>query len=671
MKKAFIKQLKVKNICSFYIDNINDKFFTSLKNHPSKKFINKVLPKIQKNLNEIEMNKFYEIDNLTKVDKIKLMLNLALKKIVSKTGNSNGDFFAIQEMDKFNEPLYIKEIMNYGDVQLVGDEYDDRRYNFSIDINPHIYLYKYVEEIQLSFFLDEDNKILSGGFSWNHKQIPKSTINFDETIDKVYIDTLIKYFVNKQLYPMTLNNILDIVEYYEMNSNQKKKFSRQANITPNKKKPLDFKNVGVSDLQENWINLINKKYLSFKKMNKEEINYFENELFFSILIVSIISLGLYEELKKYFTNENPEIILNLLDKPSLIKEDPNQSPEIDFIELVKHLRITYFNEKGKKNKLNKIKTADDFFEIINKHSYFENYSFGKPIQSFEILRIDNTPLMSEFHLFDNDEELKIIYLLIIHPELFALDENTASFIDLEQLKNILFRNKITSKLSESLKTRIEDSKCEFNYNYISFLSDTSTILLIKNDTFLFETKNNLNNRKSNLYANYFWAEIYCQSRNWMRMDIEYEFSNKSIFKNSRYYRENIIILENLKFSIYDDFYGMSQIKNIVRKIDKLDNIQQSIEQLISQMRKTDQIAKKDRERKSILLAYVVATLIGFINFFAMVFTILTVENIQAGLKTENITVISIASFLAAILLSILIYFLTRELKNWRFKKRRF
>lgn len=671
MSKEFIQQLKVKNICSFYIDNINDKFFTSLKNHPSKKFINKILPKIQKNLNEIEMNKFYEIDNLTKVEKIKLMLNHSLKKIVSKTGNSDGDFFAVQEIDKFNEPLYIKEIMNYGDIQLVGDEYDDRRYNFSIEINPNIYLYKYIEEIQLSFFLDEDNKILSGGFSWNHKQIPKKIINFDEAIDKVYIDTLIKYFVNKQLYPMTLNNILDIVEHYEMNSNQKKKFSKQPNAIPNNKKPLDFKNVGVSDLRENWINLINKKYLSFKKMSKEEINYFENELFFSILIVSIISLGIYEELKKYFTNDNPEIILNLLNKPSLIKEDPNQSPETDFIELVKHLRITYFNEYGKKNKLNKIKTADDFFEAINTHSYFENYSFGKPIQSFEILRIDNTPLMSEVHLFDNDEELKIIYLLIIHPELFALDENTANFIDLEQLKNILSRNKITSKLSESLKTRIEDSKCEFNYNYISFLSDTSTILLIKNDTFLFDTKNNLHNKKSNLYANYFWAEIYCQSRNWMRMDIEYEFSNKSIIKNSRYYRENIIILENLKFSIYDDFYGMSQIKNIVRKIDKLDNIQKSIDQLISQMRKTDQASKKDRERKSILLAYVVATLIGFINFFAMVFTILTVENIKAGLKTENITVISIASLLATILLSILIYFLTREIKNWKFKKRKF
>ncbi|MEG1820935.1 MAG: hypothetical protein RR201_01690 [Malacoplasma sp.] len=416
--------------------------------------------------------------------------------------------------------------------------------------------------------------------------------------------------------------------------------------------------------------LINKKYLSFKKMTKEEINYFENELFFSILIISIISLSLYEELKKYFTNDKPEIILNLLDKPSLIKDDPNQTSEMDFIELAKYLRLTYFNEPKKKNKLKNIKTADDFFEIINKHSYFENYSFGKPIQSFEILRMDNNPLMSEFSLFDDDDKIKIIYLLVIHPEIFALDENSANFIDLEQLKDVLSRNKVTNKLSESLKSGIEDSKCELNYNYISFVSDTSTILLIKNDTFLFEENNNHKNRKSNLYANYFWSEIYCQSRNWMRINIEYEFSNKDIFKNSIYYRNKIKILENLKFNIYDDFYGMSQIKNIVRKIDKLDSIQKSIDQLISKMRKTDQMSKKDKERKNILLAYIIATIIGFINFFAMVFTILTVTDIKAGLQAENITVISIASFLAFILFSILIYFITREIKNIKSQKRK-
>ena len=40
--------IKIKNIHSFYIDNINDKFFTSLNNHPNRYFVNKVLPKIQK-----------------------------------------------------------------------------------------------------------------------------------------------------------------------------------------------------------------------------------------------------------------------------------------------------------------------------------------------------------------------------------------------------------------------------------------------------------------------------------------------------------------------------------------------------------------------------------------------------------------------------------------------
>ena len=46
-KKEF-KGLKIKNLTPFYIDEINDKFFTSLQNHPNRFFVNKVLPKIQK-----------------------------------------------------------------------------------------------------------------------------------------------------------------------------------------------------------------------------------------------------------------------------------------------------------------------------------------------------------------------------------------------------------------------------------------------------------------------------------------------------------------------------------------------------------------------------------------------------------------------------------------------
>ena len=184
-KKEF-KGLKIKNLTPFYIDEINDKFFTSLQNHPNRFFVNKVLPKIQKNMDEDELEKFVEIDNLTKNNKIKLMLNLALKKIVSKTGSENCDLFFVQENDRFNEPLYIKNIIPERDIEVLGDTSLDRKYDFAIDINPNSYLYTYISQLQLSFFLDDESKLLSGGFSFNKVFNDTNGIDFLECVDKIY-----------------------------------------------------------------------------------------------------------------------------------------------------------------------------------------------------------------------------------------------------------------------------------------------------------------------------------------------------------------------------------------------------------------------------------------------------------------------------------------------------
>ena len=71
---------------------------------------------------------------------------------------------------------------------------------------------------------------------------------------------------------------------------------------------------------------------------------------------------------------------------------------------------------------------------------------------------------------------------------------------------------------------------------------------------------------------------------------------------------------------------------------------------------TDELAKKDKERGTILFAYIVATLIGFINFFGMVFTVLTVKDPAAGLNPLNIIFISIGSVFAFCLFFLLLFF---------------
>lgn len=661
-KKEF-KGLKIKNLTPFYIDEINDKFFTSLQNHPNRFFVNKVLPKIQKNMDEDELEKFVEIDNLTKNNKIKLMLNLALKKIVSKTGSENCDLFFVQENDRFNEPLYIKNIIPERDIEVLGDTSLDRKYDFAIDINPNSYLYTYISQLQLSFFLDDESKLLSGGFSFNKVFNDTNGIDFLECVDKIYFYKLIKHFINKQLFPLSLNNILHMLENSQPSNKKSIKPTDKAKVK------VDFQQITIESLHQNWINFVNRKFLYFNDVSEKTKNYIERDLFFSILTSALIALCLYEELKIYFTSQKPEFILKLLDKPSLIKEDPNQNSELDFFELANYLRATYL-DRDKIISIKNIKSAEDIADTLIEQETFEVDSLISPIFSVEVYLKSTTPIISEDDLFDKNKNLKMIYLLTISPELFGMDYSTSHFIEYKQLIDIVNKNSfVLSKLSESLSEKIENSCCELNYDYVTFLSNKPSMLLIKNNTEVFQKSLLDSNNSSGLYEYYMWAQIYSQSRLWKMKDIELEFNYDMYHNIDIYHKEKLKSLENLILNWYDDFFEIFHIKHIVQKIDQLSELKTSIEVLINKIRQRDELSKKDKERKSVLFAYIIASLIGFINYLGMVYTILTVVDVNAGLSKGNIAAISVATFLAFILVAIFGYFSFKVLSAKYRKKR--
>lgn len=650
--------LTIRNIYPFYVDNINDKFFVSLNNHPNKKFVNKVLPKIQKNLVEEELEKFIEIDNLTKNEKVALMLNLALKKIASKTGSVNNDIFKVHEYDRFKEPLYIRVLDEDKEIELVSDNQSERRFNFIIDINPTSYLYSYMKSIRLSFYLDEETKILSGGFSLTLTDQTSDNLNFEEVVNNVYLSTLIRHYIIKQLYPLSLNNILDLISNYELVAPGKSKRTQSKPTFKKNNLEIDFKSVTANDLKVNWSELIKRKYLKFNtSLTKEEIIEKTDGLFFSILIGTMINLSLYEELKIYFTSQKPELILNILDKPSQIKEDPNQNPEQDFFELGRFLKASYFrNDILKKHNLSKLKSFEDVFSAISEHQTTIDYeSFSQPIPIFDVQISNNAPFVSSKKMITEDMDTRLLYLLTTSPELFGMDLYSSFFIDYDQLLNVLEKNRLNTNVSNSFKAKIEASRAEINNNYVTYMSGAPAILLLKNE-------------KIDIFKNYLWAEIYAQSKIWIKNDIEHDFNNQNLIKTSQFYHDKINALEQLSFDWYDDFYGLSEIREIVKKIDSINNLKKSIDALSIKLKQNDSLVKKDRERKMMVYAFVVASIIGFINFFGMVFTVLTVNDVNAGLTTVNLVIIGIASALAFTLLSIIIYFVinlykSKELKN--------
>ena len=650
--------IKIKNIHSFYIDNINDKFFTSLNNHPNRYFVNKVLPKIQKNFDKYELEKFNELDNLTKNNKIKLMLNLALKKIASKTGTDKNELFNSMGVDRFGEHLYIKELLQSDSNKVLSDSNLDRKYEYLIEINPNCYLYEYISELQLSFFFENETKMLSGGFSLNKVFANKKGIDFSQTINSIYFYSLIKHYVTKQLHPISLNNMLDIIETVDDNKNKNKKVIKKTKLNA-----VDFKQISIEQLHDNWIDFINRKYLNFITINTEQKKHYENTLFYSVLIVNIIMLTIYEELRLYFTNERPELILYLLDKPVTIKSNSNQDSETDFYEIAKFLQHNYV-DKNKIIKWNKIKNYQDILDTLIEQKSYDLNSFGKQITTIELYRKENEPFISEQQILTTNNKLRLIYLMVISPELFGMDESTGYFIEFKQFNEIVNKNTFQKfKMSESLSEKIEKSLCELNYDFITFISNEPSMLIIKNNTISNNEELFAEHNFTSLYENYFWSQIYVQSRMWKRMHIEAEFNYDVEHKIDVFHKQKLDELETLLFSWYDNFYGMPEIDHIINKINELSDLKKSIEMLIIEIRQKDELSKKDKERTSILFAYIIASLIGFINFFGMVYTILTVDDPSAGLITENIIVISVGTLIVLILLIILISFGVKVLKT--------
>ncbi|WP_391591654.1 hypothetical protein MCAV_06160 [[Mycoplasma] cavipharyngis] len=640
-----IKRLKLKEIFPFYISDINDKFFISLNNHPNKTFTQKVLPVLMKNLKEEDIEELNSLDNLTKAEKIKLMLNLTLKKIIAKTNGSKFKFFKAQS-NLNNNPIYIDYMHNYNQEGSNQDEFSqiERRYNFFIDIDNQSYLHKYIQQIQLSFYLDEDNEILSGGFSLNYET--HENISFADSVQKIYLRTLIRNFILKQLYPMSLDNIFELIKNY---CPEKTKINKKS-----KTNRLQFVNITVNDIKNCWIDLIDKKYLNYINVDETVKKHFHDDLFFAIMTTTFVILSLYEELRIYFTSESPEIILGLLNKPEIFEEQSDPNPESDFLSLSKFLVQNYFSQKSKID-IQKVKTTEELIEIAAWANAKKGYeSFGFPLPVYEFLDDQNKILISADSFFKENDKMKLFYLMTISPELFGMDEDSGHFIEYGQLLNVLATNKFTSKNMPLFYEKVQKTNCELNYNFATYLNE-KTMLILKNE-------------KVHVYHDYFWAQIYAQSINWIRKDIEFDFDNDlNPKKNSLLYQEKINTLENLIFDWQDEFYGISQIKHIVYKIDEINNLKTSIQLLIERINEKDHIYKKDIERSILIFAFTIAALIGFNNFFGMIYTILSVGQ-DVNLPTANIITIAFSAILACILVGLLSWYLIRFFRNKKYVK---
>lgn len=655
----FINALKQHFIFPFFISNVNEMFFSELNDIRNKPYLKKVLHIIENHLNDKEIEKLKLIQNLTRPDKIKNMINLTLRKIIALTGTEGNDFFLQIGKDQFQQPLFINNEDNFEDLDIIGNVHADRRFSYVININPHNYLFKLFEEIQLAFYIDQDTNKISGAFSLN-KNGQNSDLLFDNCVDTIYFQSLITKFIKSQLNPLSLDNMLSIIN--NVSRKHHNRYNQLFNI-------INFDEVEFKELETNWKNYVTKKFLTYKELSETEEEFYKKEVFYSLLITILIMLYLLQEINSYFTAEKPELILQLLNNPIKITDNKSQNYLIDLTMLADHLENLGKNRVIKNIHLKNINTADELIDSISQYNINNFASVTDLITTYEIITDEPFTSLSTGELLKNDE-LRNFVLIILFPEIYGISEEDPILIEYKQfIKSIT--SKYFLKLPKNIYKQITNAICEFNYGYISFVKKNS-VLIFQNidqtstnndDNKLTKYDNQFGPKNRQLYNNYFWAEIYVQSKVAEKNQIELEIStigHLSFKQKNLIVRELIKDLDELHFDYYDHFYGLPQIRKIVQKIDAENNLKNSLEILTNRVHQEDKIAKKQVERGYVAWALIVAMMIGLIDFISMVFSILP----NRGPVSDAIifTFIGIGSAVALLLIYIMITSITQVAK---------
>ncbi len=655
MKKdnSFIKDFKLKNFLPFYIEKVNDKFFSATNNTITKSgYLKSKKHKMIAKLNSEESSKFFDSQAILDHNNIKYLLNQVVWKMVAKTGNKVYDFFSTLETTSWKQPMFIFEKFEFEDLKIIGNVYSEKRYIYCLNVDPQSYLYDFVEQIEIAFVIDDKKKSISGGFSLVCGELKKLKF-FDEIIEKFYLNSMVKSFILKEISPLSVNNILGIMDLYEEDD-----FKNKKNKSFAKNKIINKKS--LNDLKKSW-----KDYLKEKIFNKENsmlINkrkYLENEYFFAFLNIILSCLILYEELKTYFSNSEPELYLPLLKKLEYVKINEDQSSEQDFYEIISLLKSRYYYFG--KEKIKNINSAEDALKMLISYDRLENQSLGSISTIYEINRNMNTPFLNDYEdIFANSKDLKILFLLAFDSDVLGINLLTADFSNYDSFLKNIFSVNFDNSWNKLVKDLVYKNICEWNYNYVTFIDASFSAFIIKNNQDLKHNSVKITNldeqfylyEEDGIFNNYLWSFIYGKTLIWRLQNIEDDLQETKV-KQPWKLRNYLTELETLRLTNLDEYYGIQQAKNIVKKIDSFYDFNSLNKFLKEKITKEDKLFGKGKERKNLAATFVSATTFGILDFFTMIFSILTVN--QTNVPTVNWIIIGVGSFFALLLFLILLY----------------
>ncbi|WP_391591653.1 hypothetical protein MCAV_06150 [[Mycoplasma] cavipharyngis] len=628
--------MKLRNVYTFFIDNINQFYFDytqKLKNRNISFFHHKTTV-------ELDSEQIYFNLNVKILHAIKTLLNNSLLRISRKIAEQNTSIFL------FENNWCIFEYEKINDFKIIGHKNFNRQYNFEIKINPTSYVYHYAQKIQLSFYLDEKNQMVSGGFSVNWGEVSQIEQSFNQITNQIFLNDVCNTFISKEIVNISINKIIELIE----------------------EKDTPKKSGKYPSLFAKWLKLLEQRYpLQFDQMIKTKQAH---KWYFSLLIILSANLMMYEDLRKFFQNKRPIAIINKITKhkfqPLIIKNENNKiNPKKDWIAVVKIIRQFYsstFNVKDVKN-------LEDIESIVETAwTKSEDKSFLLPVPSYEITRKSTQSFIDEEqHIFLNNNNFKIFFLLTMAPSLFGLNEDSDRNISYEKFIEKINHLNDDILFEETLADYVEQNICEWNYDYAGFVNKNLVTLIIKNENPTIFTQSGLDVVDVNLtiFNNYFWAMIYTQARFWKLTVFEEQY-NQIYNQDPSKLRTILYELNKLKFDWNDDFYNMKEIRKLVKRYVANNNFEKYLNLLINRVNRKDHSYGKSKERNTSHFALITAAIFGLLDFFTTIYSILPVSQAKANeLSVDGLIFIIIGSILSLVL--IITFFIIWYKFYWRKK----
>ncbi|GAA5414546.1 hypothetical protein [Ureaplasma ceti] len=569
MDNKLVNGLKIRMMFPFYIDNIHKSFFDN--EVGAREGIN--APLLLEKINKV-------------LDNIHYLKDLLVKKT---SPNNLVPHYAV-----------IKD--EGSDFVVAGDKLANKKVIFALEVNPNHDAFKIVEQIQFNLYLDEQNKLLSAGFSFNWGNA-NAQRTFESLIKKVYEVNLLSFFISKE-----------------------------------------FRGLPVSEWDAQWLSEFNnlwEKWLTDKASKDLEMNLNFQGLIKLFMIANVV----HYEIKNYFQ------------KPNVKKEKNKVNKSTSQLIRVRHL--LHLNTSLK-----------------------SDFCLEKPFLSYEIIRDSQQPFLDEDdNIFLSNNNFKLLYLIMINPEVFGITNRYSRLVQFSDLLTNISAYNTTKNVDGVIDDLVEETICEWNYDYVTFVNSELTSLIVKNNNPIDISDVEKPSIKYELDANrkvfnlYFWSVIFIHTKMQKMINIDDVVSNAETKMKTVEIFESKERLNNLRFSFHGNYFGNPALKKIVKKMMASVQINNFLEKIDTKVSNGIIKIHLDKRVKNTVYAFVIALIFGLFDFLNTVFTILAESKAnEEFLGTSQIVVIVISSLFAVVLVAVLGYaayssggleMIKRKIKEWR------